>query len=74
MLRYQSGQMVETVNLAAQAFEGSNPPLSTTQSYKACWDSKFIPVLGQIPPSAQHKSITLAFSKTREIPPPYSCF
>ena len=28
-VRYQSGQMDQTVNLAAQAFEGSNPSLTT---------------------------------------------
>ena len=29
MVRYQSGQMDQTVNLTAQAFGGSNPPLTT---------------------------------------------
>ncbi len=29
-VRYQSGQMDQTVNLAAQAFDGSNPSLTTS--------------------------------------------
>ena len=29
VVRYQSGQMDQTVNLTAQAFGGSNPPLTT---------------------------------------------
>ena len=29
MVRYQSGQMDQAVNLTAQAFEGSNPSLTT---------------------------------------------
>lgn len=30
MVRYQSGQMDQTVNLTAHAFEGSNPSLTTS--------------------------------------------
>ena len=30
MVRYQSGQMDQAVNLTAQAFEGSNPSLTTS--------------------------------------------
>ena len=29
LVRYHSGQMDQTVNLAAQAFDGSNPSLTT---------------------------------------------
>ena len=34
-MRYQSGQMDQTVNLTAQAFEGSNPSLTTNRPYKS---------------------------------------
>ncbi len=36
MVRYQSGQMDQTVNLTAQAFEGSNPSLTTNRPYESC--------------------------------------